>query len=173
MFMNYNGIVTFIAILIFIQACSIPGSEESNSIFQSVPPSQTGIDFENNLFPTEEFNMYVFRNFYNGGGVAAGDINNDGLPDIFFTGNMVSNRLYLNRGNFNFEDITEKAELSSDGVWSSGVSFADVTGNGLLDIYITKSGSPKGKRRHNELFINMGVSENEDGDFPVFEEKSA
>jgi len=154
--MNYYGIIFFFAFLILIQACSVDGTEESNSLFETIPPSHTGIDFENNLFPTEEFNMYVFRNFYNGGGVAAGDINNDGLPDIFFTGNMVSNRLYLNKGNFEFEDITESAGLLSDGQWTTGASFVDINGNGLLDIYITKSGPPGGERRHNELFINNG-----------------
>ena len=117
--------------------------------------------------------MYAFRSFYNGGGVAIGDLNNDGLPDIFFTGNMVTNRLYLNRGNFQFEDVTEEAGLLSDGIWSAGVSFADVNGDGLLDIYITKSGRPGGERRHNELFINTGLPENSDTDIPLFEEKSA
>lgn len=170
--MKIYACLFYLAILIVVNSCSKEANDPDRTLFESLSPSQTGVDFENNLFPTEEFNMYIFRSFYNGGGVAIGDVNNDGLPDIFFTGNMVSNRLYLNRGNFNFEDVTEKAGLTSDGVWSSGVSFADVTGNGLLDIYITKSGSPEGKRRHNELFINKGVSENEVGDIPVFEEKS-
>jgi hypothetical protein len=108
------------------------------------------------LVPTEEFNMYVFRNFYNGGGVALGDITGNGLPDILVTGNMTSNRLYLNKGNFEFEDITDRAGLNTDGLWSTGAALADIDANGLLDIYVTKSGPPGEERRHNELFINNG-----------------
>nr|WP_286670485.1 VCBS repeat-containing protein [Fodinibius salsisoli] len=100
--------------------------------------------------------MYTFRNFYNGGGVGAGDINGDGLPDLFFTGNMVPNRLYLNKGNFKFEDISETAGIKSEGVWTTGVSFVDINSDDLLDIYVTKSGPPSGDNRHNELFINNG-----------------
>ena len=171
--MLINARYFYLTIFIVFISCSKDKSVVDKYLFELLPPSLTGIDFENNLYPTEEFNMYIFRSFYNGGGVAIGDVNNNGLPDIFFAGNMVSNRLYLNRGDFQFEDVTEKAGLLSEGVWSSGVSFADVNGNGLLDIYITKSGSPDGNRRHNELFINMGVSGNEGAEFPVFEEKSA
>ncbi len=130
--------------------------EEEVRIFERLPSSQTGITFRNDLFPTEEFNMYIFRNFYNGGGVAAGDLTGNGLPDLFFTGNMTSNRLYKNLGDYRFEDITEQAGLLSDGSWSTGVSLADVNGNGRLDIFITKSGPEEGSRRHNELFINNG-----------------
>jgi enediyne biosynthesis protein E4 len=126
------------------------------SMFEKMDNLEIGIDFDNQLYPTEDFNMYVFRNFYNGGGVAIGDISGNGLPDIFFGGNMVSNRLYLNKGNFEFEDITEQAGLKSEGHWTTGVSMVDINGNGLLDIYITKSGLPEGERRHNELFVNNG-----------------
>lgn len=115
-----------------------------------------GISFENQLFPTEEFNMYIFRNFYNGGGVAAGDLSGNGLPDLFFTGNMVSNRLYINHGDFVFEDVTERAGLRSDDYWSTGVSFADVNGNGLLDIFVARSGPEGGEKRPNRLYINNG-----------------
>jgi enediyne biosynthesis protein E4 len=130
--------------------------DEDLSMFLRMDNSEIGIDFDNQLYPTEDFNMYVFRNFYNGGGVAIGDISGNGLPDIFFGGNMVSNRLYLNKGNFEFEDITEQAGLKSEGLWTTGVSMVDINGNGLLDIYITKSGPPEGERRHNELFVNNG-----------------
>ncbi|MEL7532267.1 MAG: VCBS repeat-containing protein, partial [Bacteroidota bacterium] len=102
------------------------------------------------------FNMYTYRNFYNGAGVAIGDINQDGLVDLYFCGNMVDNKLYLNQGNFQFKDITESAGVACSGVWSSGVSMADVNGDGLLDLYVCKSGSPEGDNRNNELFINQG-----------------
>ena len=121
-----------------------------------MPPEHTGITFANTLTPAETLNTYVFRNFYNGGGVAIGDMNNDGLADIFLTGNLVSNRLYLNRGNFKFEDVTDQAGLISDGVWTTGVSLVDLNGDHWLDLYLCKSGPPGGKQRHNELFINQG-----------------
>ncbi len=129
----------------------IPGK-----IFVSENAESTGISFSNNVEYTEEMNVYTFRNFYNGGGVAIGDINNDGLPDIFFCGNQKSNMLYLNKGNFKFEDITGKAGLDSKGVWSTGASLADVNGDGYLDIYICKSGDFTKTNRSNALYINNG-----------------
>ncbi len=116
----------------------------------------SGVDFENRLVYTEEFNPYTYRNFFNGGGVALGDVNNDGLVDIYFTGNLVDNKLYLNQGNWQFEDITASAGVACAGVWSTGATFADVNGDGLLDLYVCKSGKPEGDNRHNELFINNG-----------------
>lgn len=127
-----------------------------DALFTLLEPSRTGIRFENNVSYTESFNVYTYRNFYNGAGVGIGDLNNDGLADVFFCGNMEDNRLYLNRGDFQFEDITEQAGVASKGVWSTGVSIADVNGDGWLDIYVCKSGNPEGENRHNELFINNG-----------------
>ena len=118
--------------------------------------SATGIGFANTLTYTEEFNPYTYRNFFNGGGVALADINNDGLLDIYFTGNIVDNKLYLNKGNWQFEDITESAGVACSGVWSSGATFADLNNDGLLDLYVCKSGKPGGRNRYNELFINQG-----------------
>ncbi len=138
------------------------------TLFTLMPSTKTGIDFVNQLSYTETLNPYTFRNFYNGGGVGLGDINNDGLLDVFFCGNLVNNKLYLNKGNFEFEDITEKAGVASTGVWSTGVSFADVNGDGWLDIYVCKSGAPQGERRYNELFINNGKWEdNASGKSPL------
>lgn len=114
------------------------------------------LDFTNQLDYTDSFNAYLFRNFYNGGGVALGDINNDGLPDIYMAGNQVDNKLFLNTGQLNFEDITQKAGVSCSGVWSTGVSMVDINADGWLDIYVCKSGPLGGPNRHNELFINNG-----------------
>ena len=132
----------------------------SNSLFVNHTPEETGINFINKLDYDEEFNCYTYRSFYNGGGVGVADVNNDGLPDLFFCGNMQPSRLYINKGNFKFEDVTEKAGLMRAGVWATGVSFADVNGDGWVDIYVCKSGKPTGEKRYNELFIN-----NHDGTF--------
>lgn len=128
---------------------------DKNALFELMPPSHTNIDFSNKLTYTEEFNPYTYRNFYNGGGVGLGDINNDGLLDLFFCGNQVESRLYLNKGEFRFEDITQKAGVACKGVWASGVAFVDINGDGWQDIYVCKSGKPGGANRHNELFINQ------------------
>ena len=117
---------------------------------------ESGLVFENNLEYTENLNPYTYRNFYNGGGVALGDVNNDGLIDVYFTGNIVDNKLFLNKGNFKFEDITSIAGVACSNVWSTGATFADINGDGFLDIYVCKSGPPGGKNRNNELFINNG-----------------
>ncbi|WJJ98202.1 VCBS repeat-containing protein [Algibacter luteus] len=117
----------------------------------------TEITFQNTLIETEALNPYTYKNFYNGGGVAIGDINNDGLEDIYFSGNLVDNKLYLNKGNWQFEDVTEKAGVACQDIWSSGVTFVDINYDGFLDIYVCKAGPPSNKsNRHNELFINNG-----------------
>ena len=129
---------------------------QENSLFALMPSTSTGIAFSNNVTYTEELNAYTFRNFYNGSGVGIADINNDSLPDLFFCSNMKSNKLYLNKGNFKFEDITDKAGLNSEGIWSTGVTFADINADGLIDIYVCKSGDIKVKNRANALYINNG-----------------
>ncbi|WP_238531542.1 FG-GAP repeat domain-containing protein [Nitritalea halalkaliphila] len=149
---------TFLSLLVgflFFQSCG-SSDPETSTLFELVPASQSGIDFRNELVYDEKFNPYTFRNFYNGAGVAVGDINNDGLLDIFFAGNQADNKLYLNKGNFQFEDITAQAGLAVPGIWSTGVSMVDINGDGLLDIYICKSGPLGGEERHNALYINNG-----------------
>lgn len=123
---------------------------------QSLPPAETGINFENKISDQGRVNIFTWHFIYNGAGVATGDINNDGLPDIYFTGNQVPDRLYLNKGNFKFEDITAKSGISNH-IWSSGVTMADVNGDGLLDIYVCKN-SPTGipDNNRNKLYINKG-----------------
>ncbi|MFD2200258.1 VCBS repeat-containing protein [Shivajiella indica] len=152
--MNRPIIFLFIGVLIASSCSSKKGGRQL--LFELMDKSWTGVDFRNDLNYNEKFNPYTFRNFYNGAGVALGDINNDGLVDIFLAGNQTENKLYLNKGNFKFEDITEKAGLAVPGIWSTGVSMADVNGDGLLDIYICKSGPLGGEERHNSLYINHG-----------------
>ena len=113
-------------------------------LFTKMTSDQTGIDFVNNVENQKSFNIFKYRNFYNGGGVAIGDVNNDGLPDIYMTANMLSNKLYLNKGNFQFEDITEKAGVAGDKPWSTGVLMVDANGDGLLDIYVSNAGNLEG-----------------------------
>ncbi len=171
--MRQTALILFVAIL-FLQCSKNAELPAADTLFTLVPPEYSGVDFANMVQYTEELNCYTFRNFYNGGGVGLGDFNNDGLVDIFFCANMSSNRLYINKGDFRFEDITEKAGVGSRGVWTSGVSVADVNGDGWLDLYVMKSGPPGGEHRHNELFINNGPpSENENSGFiPTFTEQS-
>lgn len=142
--------------VIFACQRGVETDAKDQHLFYSRDESDTGIEFRNDLAFNEEFNIYTYRNFYNGGGVGIGDINNDGLPDIYFTANLGSNKLYLNKGNFKFEDITEKAGVGGKGEWATGVSMADVNGDGFLDIYICNSGDIKGDNKKNELFINNG-----------------
>ena len=146
--------LVYLSLLLDLYSCS--NKSETNPLFQKMTPEQTNIHFSNKLSYDRNFNIYTYRNFYNGGGVAIGDINNDSLPDLFFTANMESNKLFLNKGNLKFEDITEKAGIGKKGKWSTGVSMADVNGDGLLDIYICNSGDIKGDKRENELYINNG-----------------
>ncbi|WP_245706087.1 VCBS repeat-containing protein [Catalinimonas alkaloidigena] len=163
---------------LLLAACQVSAPESpprGATLFTLVPATYTGITFENRVEYTEEFNVYTYRNFYNGGGVGMGDLNNDGWTDLFFCGNQQPNRLYLNRGGegtaqaFQFTDITERAGVASTGVWSTGVSLVDVNGDGWLDIYICKSGDIRGENRHNALFINDA---NGPGEVPTFTEQA-
>jgi len=164
-------LLSMITVFMVSFSCNKPHSK--NYLFTLLSREQTGIGFSNDLTYTEEFNPYTYRNFFNGGGVAIGDINNDGLADIFFCSNQHSNKLYLNKGGFVFEDITEKAGVASGGVWSTGVTMADVNGDGLLDIYVCKSGDINRSNRSNDLFINNGPSPASPGGRgePTFTEK--
>jgi hypothetical protein len=160
--MGYRNTGLILAGSITLFSCTTSYNEDNISalpeppLFEQISSEVSGIQFSNTLQHTERLNAYTYRNFYNGAGVAVGDINNDGLPDIYIAGNQVSNKLYLNKGNFTFEDITEIAGVSCKDVWSTGVSIADVNGDGLDDIYVCKSGPPEGPNRRNELFINNG-----------------
>jgi hypothetical protein len=131
-------------------------TENNSTLFELLSSEKTKIDFINNITYSNEFNIYTYRNFYNGGGVGLGDVNNDGLLDIYLTANQLPNRLYINKGNFVFEDVTETAKLSGNRAWSTGVSMVDINSDGWLDIYVCNSGDVYGDNRQNEFFINNG-----------------
>lgn len=147
---------------LFIVACDNkrPGeagnASETKPLFHLLEPETTGIDFINEVVDGENFNILTYRNFYNGGGVAIGDINNDSLPDLYLTSNQKKNKLFLNKGNFRFEDITDKAGVGGNMVWSTGVTMADINADGWMDIYVCNSGDVAGSQKKNELFINNG-----------------
>ena len=138
-------------------------------MFTLLPSSYTGVRFENRLTDTHDLNVFTYRNYYNGGGVALGDLTGDGLPEIVLTSNLGGTRLYLNEGKFRFRDVTAEAGLHSRG-WTTGVTLADVNGDGRLDIYVCHAGLGDGRLRANELYINQGL--NADG-VPTFVEQAA
>ena len=166
---NYSlQALLFFPLLLGVIGCSSE-KNKSNPLFKEIKANESGISFENKLSFDAKFNIYTYRNYYNGGGVGLGDVNNDGLIDIYMTANMLPNKLFLNKGNFKFEDITATSKVAGTKAWSTGVSLADVNGDGLLDIYVCNSGDIKGDNKQNELFINKG--NNADG-IPEFSEEA-
>src|SRR5882757_8845832 len=141
--------------IVFLLSCHHT-EVNTKTVFTEVPSSKTHIDFRNDIKEDADYNILTYEYLYNGGGVAVGDINNDGLPDILFTGNMTPNRLYLNKGHFKFEDITESSGIAAAQGWCTGATMADVNGDGLPDIYICRSGDSDPVRRRNLLYINLG-----------------
>ena len=130
---------------------------QEQKLFSLLTPDHTGIYFENTITRSNELNIFIYQDFYSGAGAGIGDINNDGLPDIYFCGNQVRDRLYLNLGNLQFKDITESAGILNKGGWSTGVNFADINGDGYKDIFVCKSlYDDKANLRQNELYINNG-----------------
>lgn len=153
------------SLLLAVQGCNTTSPPAEVGAFTPMEATHTGIDFQNTVENTDKLNIFNYRNFYNGGGVAIGDINNDGLADVYFTGNLERNKLYLNKGNLQFEDITAAAGVAGEQFWSTGVVMVDINADGWLDIYVCNAGYEKGSIPHNELFIN-----NQDG---TFTEKAA
>lgn len=142
-------------LFLFLVAIISCEKKNENTLFQLMDANETGIKFENTVSNSEEFNIFNYRNFYNGGGVAVGDINNDGLTDVFFTSNMGDNKLYLNKGNWKFEDITTKAKVQQTAKWNTGVVMVDINNDGWLDIYVCNAGIDKWNTKYgNALFIN-------------------
>jgi enediyne biosynthesis protein E4 len=145
----------FLSVLLFVFSCK-SAKKEDEHLFTLLPSSVTNVDFVNKLTETEQSNIIEYLYFNNGAGVAAGDINNDGLVDLYFTSNQNPNKLYLNKGNLKFEDITASAGVGGNGDWKTGITMADVNGDGLLDIYVCQVGNYKNLHGRNQLFINQG-----------------
>ncbi len=149
---NYLTLLLFIVSVVLMQ-CSKP----SDTLFRLHTSNETGIEFNNKIEERDSFNILTHEYIYNGGGVGVADFNNDGLQDLFFAGNQVSNKLYLNKGDFKFEDITESAHVNEAGRWNSGVAIADINNDGWQDIYVCATMNPDSAMRKNMLFINNGV----------------
>ena len=157
----------FATLALVLTGCDFKSEKQ---LFQTLDSTKTGVGFVNKLVPTEKLNLLDYLYFYNGGGVSAGDVNNDGLIDLYFVSNQGPNKLYLNKGGFRFEDITEKAGVAGFSDWQTGSTMADVNGDGLLDIYVCAVGNFRGLEGSNELYINTGTGP--DG-VPTFAEKGA
>jgi len=155
--------LTLLVLAVFLLGSCSPKKEvdktaefKEETLFSLLASDKTGIDFVNKVVNQKNFNIFKYRNFYNGGGVAIGDINNDGLSDIYLTGNMVPNKLYLNKGGLKFEDITEAAGVQGNKPWSTGVNMVDINNDGLLDLYVSNAGNMEGNNHDNDLYINNG-----------------
>ncbi|HYF70029.1 MAG TPA: VCBS repeat-containing protein [Ohtaekwangia sp.] len=159
--LRWGNIVVLLAVL---ASCS-----KGKTKFRLVPSDESGITFRNTLNETVDFNILNYMYFYNGGGVAVGDLNSDDLPDIYFTGNQVPNKLYLNAGNFKFKDVTDRAGVAGFNGWCTGVTMADVNSDGLLDIYVSYLGDYEIYKGKNQLFINEGT---DDKGVPQFRDRA-
>jgi len=156
----------FLVFCFLFSACK----KQERKLFTKVAASTSGISFANELKDTPDLNILTYLYYYNGAGVAAADFNNDGLVDLFFTSNQGSDRLYLNKGNLRFQDVTESSNIQDLGTWSTGVSYADINADGLLDIYICKVGGYRALNGRNLLYVNQGIDAN---GIPVFKEDAA
>jgi hypothetical protein len=152
-------------LLLILASCS----NKENTLFNLLPREKTGIDFNNHIVESDSFNILTDEYIFNGGGVATGDFNNDGLPDLFFTGNQVPNKLYLNEGKMKFKDVSADAGIEAKDRWSTGVTLVDINGDGFLDIYVCAAMFKEAEKRANLLFVNQGL--NEDG-VPTFIESA-
>jgi hypothetical protein len=143
-----------LSLAILLLGCQAAERPIKDQLFALIPESESGVNFTNRVENTEDLNIFSYRNFYNGGGVAIGDLNNDGLSDVYFTANMGDNKLYLNKGNWHFEDITDNAGVAASDKWSTGVVLVDVNNDGFLDIYVCNAGYVSGQDQKNVLYIN-------------------
>ncbi|MDL5512275.1 VCBS repeat-containing protein [Arenibacter sp. M-2] len=161
LYLNNSKFYILLSVVFVLQSCKNVGESKSGdlhigetTLFTVMYSMETGINFINEIPESSAMNSMVYEYFYNGGGVAIGDIDNDGLPDIYFTSNLKENKLYKNNGHFQFEDITKTAKVEGSFGWTTGVTMADVNADGWLDIYVCKSGKGKAENRENLLFIN-------------------
>lgn len=154
--LRHKNIIPLLGFSIFIFSCAHKKTIQS-PLFKTLESNYTGINFTNKLTPTSQFNLFSYMYYYNGAGIGAGDFNNDGLIDLFFSANQVDNKLYLNKGNLKFEDVTLAAAIPQDSGWSTGVSVVDINNDGLLDIYICKVGHYKTLKSKNQLLICKGI----------------
>lgn len=159
-------IIFILTSIILLGGCK----DEKPTLFQLVPPGESNINFSNRITESDTLNILKEEYVYNGGGVGVGDFNNDGLPDLYFTGNMVSNALYLNQGDMEFKDITSEANVTGEGKWCSGIALVDINEDGWLDIYVSATLQKDSLNRKNLLYINNGL--NEDG-IPTFTESAS
>lgn len=160
-------------ILILLIACSLlltHCEKKPATLFELKDPDETGIYFNNLITETDKFNILSYEYIYNGGGVGIADFNNDSRQDIFFTGNQVPNKLYLNQGDFKFKDISAKSNVNVDGRWNSGVAVVDINNDGWMDIYVCATTHPEPEKRRNMLFVNQGADASGE---PVFKEMAA
>ena len=155
--MRFTTILYFLSISLFIYSCTTSSNKQA-AVFEILDSSKTGLFFSNTLTPTKEFNMFTYMYYYNGGGIGTGDFNNDGLMDLFMSANQSDNKLYLNKGNLQFSDVTQAAKIPNDGAWSTGVSVVDINNDGLLDIYICRVGEYETLHGRNQLLICKGIS---------------
>jgi hypothetical protein len=146
--------------LLILTACKHDPAVKGPLLFEALDSKRTGLIFNNKLSPTQEFNVFKYMYFYNGGGVGVADFNNDGKIDIFFAANQVANRLYLNKGGLQFEDVTKEAGIPVDSAWSTGVSVVDINNDGLMDIYVCRVGNLEILHSHNQLLICQGIDKN-------------
>src|SRR5450432_3773655 len=146
--------------LVFSAGCKGKGKPNTPPLFEILEHEKTGLNFSNTLKPTQNFNVFKYMYFYNGGGIGAGDFNNDGKIDLFFASNQGANKIFLNTGNLQFKDVTEEAQIPNDGGWSTGVSVVDINNDGLLDIYICRVGNYETLHSQNQLLICQGLDKN-------------
>jgi hypothetical protein len=152
-------ITSLLLVLLTIALHGCSKKQTKDYVFETLSSDSTGIQFSNQLQPSPEFNLFSYMYYYNGAGVGAGDVNNDGLTDLFFASNQHQNTLYLNKGQMHFEDITAKAGIPTDSLWSTGVAMADINADGLLDIYVCRVSQFKILTGSNQLLICQGIDE--------------